>query len=91
MCEIHPENGIAWLEQGIVDSDIGGSSAQCLYVGMVGMKEFFGPLDRDVFGHIGELLSAIVASPWKPFSIFVSKYATEGLTNSRGGVVLRGD
>lgn len=75
VAEIHTDDSVSWFHHSCVCCDIGRSTRKCLNVCMVCSKDSFSPIDGELFYGVSILLSSIVSSSRKSFTIFVCKMA----------------
>ncbi len=72
--QLHGQYRVARLEQGQIGCAIGLGARVRLNVGILGTKEFFGPLPGQFFGHVYELATAIVAMFGVTLGVFVGQH-----------------
>ena len=61
--EPHGQNGVARLEQGLVDGEVGVGPGVGLHVGVLGAEEGRGPVAGQVLDLVDDLVAAVVALP----------------------------
>ena len=89
--EAHAKHGVARLEQGKKDGQIGVCAAVGLDVGMVGAKELAGALAGDALGDVNFLAAAVIASAGIALGILVGQAGAHGDHHSLADNVFRGD
>src|ERR1700686_3957712 len=62
-----------------------------LNVGMFGSEQLFSAVASQVFDHVDEFASAVIALPGITLRVFVRENAAGGLQNCFGGEVFAGD
>ena len=75
----HPENGVARLQQCGKHALIGLTARIGLHVGKFAFKQLTGAFNRQRFGHIDELASAIIAPADIAFGVFVGHHTALSL------------
>ena len=71
MREVHAKNSVAWFHQSCINCNIGCCTGKSLDIGMVAVKECFGPINGYLFELVGEFLSSIVSFAGESFGVFV--------------------
>ena len=59
--EVHPEHGVARLEQRQIHAHVGLGAGMRLHVGVLGAEQRLGAIDRQRFDDVDELAAAVVA------------------------------
>jgi hypothetical protein len=59
-----------------------------LDIGMIGAKDLFGALARQILDDISKLAAAVIAFPWVSLSVFVGKNRAGSLQDSHADKVL---
>ena len=73
LLQVHAHDGIAGIEQGKEDGQVGIGAGMGLYIGMIGTEELAGTLTRDVFHNVHILAAAIITFAGKAFGILVGQ------------------
>ncbi len=89
--EIHAENGVAGLESGHIDADVGGGAGVGLDVGVFGAEELLGTVDGELLGFVGDFAAAVIALAGVTFGVFVGEDGAHGFEDSFGDEVFGGD
>ena len=62
-----------------------------LYVDIVGFKQLFCAIDRQLLGHIHKLTASVIPLAWVALGIFIGEHATLRLEHSGARIVFRSD
>ena len=89
--KVHPQHGIAGLEQGKVHRQVGLSAGVGLHVGVVRAEQLAGPLPGDLFHDVHALAAAIVPLAGIPFGVLVGEHRPHSRHHSGGNDILRSD
>jgi hypothetical protein len=89
--EIHPENGVARLQQRQVDAHVRLRARVWLHVGVLGAKERLRPFDRQRLDDIHEFAAAVVTLARIALGVLVREHRTGGFEDRRAHEVLRRD
>ena len=89
--QIHPQDDIIRIDQGIISSHIGLGAGMRLNIDMIGAKNFFSPLTGEIFHQIDALTAAIIAFARVTLGIFVGKHGTLGFHDRPADKVFRSD
>ena len=89
--QIHAHDGIAYVEQGKVDGQVGLGAGMGLYVGIPGPEQLAGPADSDVLHLVHILAAAVIAVSGVAFGVLVGQHTAHGGHNGGGDNVLAGD
>ena len=88
MVQAESHDLVAWLNRGEIGGHVGLSSGVRLNICMIDSEEFFSAVNRQTFGDVNELASAIVAPSGVTFSVLVGHYRALGLQDSTTRIVL---
>ena len=55
---------IAGLDERHIDGSIGLRAGMGLHVHIFAAEQFLGPIDRQLFGNVGEFAPAVIAAAW---------------------------
>src|SRR5690606_7002446 len=91
MGQIETQDGIPWLETGMVHRGIGLGAGMRLYIGIGRPKEFLGPVNGQLFHLIHHFASPIITFSGIAFRIFVGQNRTRGLHDLWTCKVFRSD
>ena len=91
VAQVHRQDLVAGLEDGGVDREVGLRSGVRLDVDVLGPKELFGSVDRQLLDLVDDLAPAVPAAPRVSLGILVGEDAALGLEDRRVGEVFRGD
>ena len=69
--QIHPQHGVAGLEQGVIDGQVGRRAGVRLYVGPTGAEQRLEPLDGQPLDRVDDLAAAVVALARVPLGVLV--------------------
>ena len=89
--QIHADDGVARLEQGLIDSVVGLGAGVGLDVGVVGAEELAGPVPGDVLGDVHLLAAAVVALAGVALGVLVGEHRAHSHQHRFTDDVLRGD
>ncbi len=87
MREIHPEDGITWLTESEICSDIGWCTRMSLDICIFRIKESTGSLDTKFFYLISKLLATVVATMWISLGVFICKDRAHSLVTCTRDIV----
>ena len=89
--QVHPHDGVAQVQQGEVDRQVGLRARVGLHVGVLCAEQLAGPADGDVLHlvHIGA--AAVIALARQALGVLVGQHAAHGGHHGRGDDVLTGD
>ena len=91
MREIHPEHGVARLQQREVHGHVGLRARVRLHVGVLCAEQRLRTLDRERFGDVDELAAAVVALAWIAFGVLVRQHRAGCFEDGAAHEVLRRD
>ena len=91
MREVHPEDGVAWLQECEVDRHVGACSRVWLDVCVFGAKDLLCTVTGDVFDDIHPFAPAVVAVAWVAFGVLVCQRASLRFTNSTRDNIFAGN
>ena len=86
--EIHSENGIARLERGHIDRDIGLRAGVRLHVGVLGAEELLRAVDRKLLGLVDEFAAAVIALRAVAFGVLIRQHRAHRFEHRFGDEVL---
>src|SRR5690348_2561800 len=89
--KIHAEDGIAGLERGHVDADVGLRAGVGLDVGVLGAEKFFGAFDGEALDAVDVFASAVVALAGVALGVFVAEDGAHGFHDGFGDEIFGGD
>ena len=89
--EVHAEDGVAGLERGHVNGDVGLRAGVRLHVGVLGAEERLGAIDGELFGFVRDFAAAVIALAWIAFRIFVGEDRTHRFENGFRDEIFRRD
>ena len=89
--EIHAENGIAGLQRGHIDGDIGLRAGMRLHIGVIGAEERFGAIDGELLGDVHEFAAAVIALAGIAFGVFIGEHRAHGFHHRFGDAIFRGN
>ncbi len=89
--QVEPQHGVARLNGGHVDGQVGLAARVRLHVGVLGAEQLLGPVAGQVFDHVDVLAAAVIAPARITLGVLVRQHAADGLHHGRAGVVLAGD
>ena len=89
--QAHAEYRVARLQQRKTGGCIGLRSGMRLYIGIVGTKQLFSALDRQLFSHVDVFTATVVAFARISLGVFVREYRALCRQDPRTGVILGGD
>ena len=78
MGEIHTQHGVAGLQRGHVDRDVGGGAGMRLYIGVLGSEELFRAVNGELFDFIGDLATSVIALARVALGVFVGEDRAHG-------------
>ncbi|MNV83331.1 hypothetical protein D3C71_1771290 [compost metagenome] len=87
--QIHPQNGVARLQQRGVNGKVSLGAGVRLHVGVIGAEQLFGTVDSQLLNDIHVFAAAVITLARITFSVFVGQLGTLSLHYARAGVVLR--
>ena len=89
--QVHPHDGVAQIQQGEVDRQVGLRARVGLHVGVLCAEQLAGPADGDVLHlvHIGT--AAVIALAGQALGVLIGQHAAHGGHHRRGDDVLAGD
>ena len=85
--EVQPQDFITWLKDGQEHCGIRLSPTMRLYVGIIAGKDFFQPVNSQLFGLIHDFAAAIIPTPRISFCVFVGHHVPHGLHNLDGSEI----
>src|SRR5579864_6898530 len=91
MRQVHPQNTVAGLKHGGIGGLIGLRSGMWLNVGMLGAEQLFRPIASEIFHHVNEFASTVIALTRITFRVFIREHAAGGLQDRFGSEVFAGD
>ena len=89
--EPHGQDGVARLEEGLVDGQIGGGPGMGLHVGVLGPEQGRAPPAGQVLDLVDDLVSPVVTPTRIALGVLVGEDGPGGGQHGRRGEVLRGD
>ena len=89
--QVHAHDGVAHIEQGKVDGQVGLGAGMGLHVGVLGAEELASPADGDVLHLVHILAAAVVTVAGITFGILVGEHAAHGGYDGGGDDVLAGN
>ena len=87
----HAENGVARFKHRHVHRLIGLRTGMRLHVGILGTKQSFQPINRQLFSHVYVLTSTVITFSGITLGVFIGELATLRFHHCRAGVIFRGD
>jgi hypothetical protein len=84
-------HGVARLEEGEVDGEVGGRARVGLDVGVVGLKQRLGPIEAELLDAVDDLLALVVALAGVALGVAVGQHGAGRGQDRRRHVVLRRD
>ena len=91
LVQAHGEDGVAGLEDGVVDGHVRGAAAVGLHVRGLGAEERLHALDGQRLHRVHRQAAVVEALARIALGVLVGEDGALGLADGRGGVVLRGD
>ena len=91
MREIHPEHGVAGLQQREVHGHVRLRARMRLHVGVLGAEQRLRALDRERFGDVDELAAAVVALARIAFGVLVRQHRAGGFEDGMADEIFRRD
>ena len=89
--KIHAHDGIAQVEQGKVNGQVGLCAGMGLHVGIFGTKQLAGTVNCNLLNLVHKLAAAVIAVAGVALGIFVGQHAAHGSHNGRGNNVFAGN
>ena len=89
--ERHAQNRVARLQVRHEDGHVGLRAGVRLHVGVLGAEEALEPVDRERFGNVHPLASAVIPAPRIALGVLVGHHARHRFANGAARVVLRRD
>ena len=89
--QAHAEDGVARLEQRVVDRGVGLRSGMGLDVGVGRAEQLLGAFDGERLGDVDELAATVIALARITLRVLVGEHGPLGLEHPRRGEVLRGN
>jgi hypothetical protein len=89
--ETHGQDGVARLEQGLIDGQVGRGPGMGLHVGVLGTEERCGPPTGQFLDLVDDLIAAVVAPSRISLGVLVGEHRARRGEDGRRGEVLRGD
>ncbi|MPN05301.1 hypothetical protein SDC9_152551 [bioreactor metagenome] len=83
MGKIHTHDGVAWFQEGKINSSIGISAGMSLHVGMFSAKKFFSTFDSQRFNFIDVFTAAVITVSRIAFRVFIGQHGAHGFHNCR--------
>lgn len=91
LCQVYIQNGVVWLQQCGVNSEVSLRIGVWLYVSVVSVEQFFCVVDSQLFYDINVFVIVVVVFVWIIFSVFVGQLRFLCLYYVWVGVVFGGD
>src|SRR5690625_2267211 len=89
--QVHSQHGVARLEQGAVDSQVGAGAGVRLHVRPLRAEQLLQPVDRQLLDLVDDLAAAVVALARVPLGVLVGEHAAGCGEHGGGDEVLGGD
>ena len=89
--EVHAEHRVAGLQQRQVGAQVGLRAGVRLHVHVIGAEQFLGARDRERFGDVDELASAVVALAGIALGVFVRHHRAGRFEHGGADEVFGGD
>ena len=89
--EVHPEHGVARLQQREIHGHVGLRARVWLHVGVLGAEQRLRAIDRERFGDVDELAAAVVALAWIAFGVLVRQHRACRFEDGAADEVFRRD
>ena len=86
--QVHAQDRIARPAQGQLHRHVGLGAAVRLDIGIGAAEDLFGPLDSNLFDHIHEFTTAVVAVPGIALGILVGQGGSHGGHHRNAGKIL---
>ena len=89
--QVEAQNRVAGLQHGHVRRSVGLRAGVRLHIGMLGAKDLFGTVARQVLHHVGVFAAAVVAASRVALGIFVGENGAGRLQHSLRDEILAGN
>jgi hypothetical protein len=89
--EVHGQDRIARLEQGVIDRGVGLGTRMRLDIRVLDPEEFLGPLDGKRLDFVDEFASTVIAPPGVALGIFIRENTADRFEDGFGNKIFRGD
>ena len=89
--QIHAQHGVARLQRGHVDGNVGLRARMRLHVGVLGAEKRFGAIDRQLLGAVHEFAAAVVALAGIAFGVFIGEHRAHRFEHGFGNEIFRGN
>ena len=89
--KVHAHHGVAQIQQGKIDRQVGLCAGMGLHIGVFCPKESAGAVDGDLLNLVHKLAAAVIAVTGVALCVFVGQHTAHRRHNGRGNDVLAGD
>src|SRR5262245_54258274 len=89
--QIHRQDFVSRLEERVVHGHVRATAGMGLYVGVLGAKELFRPINRQLLDGIHMFAAAIPTLAWVPFCVLICKNRPLRFHDGWTGEILAGN